>query len=552
VLLIATDRGVERVACACEVAHAAGVRVEMTVAHARSLLAGRAVRVAPHKPDDDARALDRMVQWAFRFSPVVSADYPDGMLLDISGCAHLHAGEERLAKKIVWSLEQWRFPARVCVGPTVAVARAVARHTRERITVIPDHAAGDELRFLPVSALGLEPGIRHALAEVGVVNVDQLLNLPREDLAPRFGSELLRKIDQALGLAQELIEPVKPIEPMVLTRTFEGAVNNQEAIFLAVEQLLREVVGKLERGESGLSRMSIKLRHVGTKARRHEESGNEATRQRGNQNECQITTLPNYYITKSGQDISLSLSFPSRDFAHLWALLRPKLERVHLGYGVEEIVLHVQHLQRLSHSQMELWPDAASATHVDDHAIMGQWLDQVIERLGRHTVVEMQPAERYLPERAFIPQAMQHADTNSSSHSEGEGRGKGKRRNSKCEMRNAKKAIYPAFRPSKLFSPPEHARVIALVPDSPPAWILWQGQEMNVVSGYGPERISAPWWDGRSGHEGTEMRATKAGVRTRHEGETRDYFVIQTEGGIWLWVYRECLTAEWFVHGEWA
>jgi len=213
---------------------------------------------------------------------------------------------------------------------------------------------------------------------------------------------------------------------------------------------------------------------------------------------------------------------------------------VQLGYGVEAIVLRVHHAQRLPHTQMELWPDATSATHIDDHAVMGRWLDQVIERLGRHAVVQIQPAQRYLPEETFTPQIVNQAQSSTLK-----------------VQKHAKKTkesalpCYPAIRPSRLFNPPEHARVIALVPDSPPAWIHWQGQDTNVVCGYGPERISAPWWNESKSHEGEGDQGGSPNKTQRHEGETRDYFVIHTEPGLWLWVYRDCSTGEWFVHGEW-
>lgn len=531
-LLIATDRGVERVACACETAAATGVRHGMTVAHARSLLAGRRIRIAPHRPEDVARSLDRLVQWAFRFSPVVTADDPDGLLLDISGCAHLYAGEERLAKAIISSLEQWRFPARVCVGPTAAVARAVARYSAERIMVIPDHAAGDELCFLPVSALGVEPAIRNALAEIGVVNLDQLLNLPREELAPRFGTALLSRIDHALGLAHELIEPARATEPVEFVRTFEGPVLNQEVIFLTVQELLRNMIARLAADESGVCRMTLTFHridqsHETMQPRSHEETA----------------------MTKSEPDISLALSFPSRDFKHLWSLLRPRLERVHLGYGIEEIVLRVLQIQRLWPIQLDLWPDAASPTHRDNATVLGQWHDQVIERIGRRAVVKMRPVERYLPEEAFASTAMETI----GAKPQGE----------------KTQGSYPAMRPSKLHVPPLHARVIALVPDGPPAWIQWQGREEHVTCSYGPERLSGPWWDAQRGNEATRQRDNKAKLPgSKHtqpspsphhhvaalphgrSSTTRDYFVIQTEPGLWLWVFRD-QGGEWFVHGEW-
>lgn len=548
VLLIATDRGVERVACACEAAAAAGVRHGMTVAHARSLLAGRRVRIAPHRPEDVARALDRLVQWAFRFSPVVTADDPDGLLLDISGCAHLYAGEERLAKAIISSLERWRFPARVCVGPTAAVARAVARYSAERITVIPDHAADDELRFLPVSALGVEPAIRNALAEIGVVSLDQLLNLPREELAPRFGAALLSRIDHALGLAHELIEPARAIEPVEFVRTFEGAVRNQEAIFLVVQELLKKMIARLAAEESGVCRMTLTFHRI--------DESHETMQPRSHEEPA---------MTKFEPDISLSLSFPSRDFKHLWSLLRPRLERVHLGYGIEDIVLRVLQMQRLWPIQLDLWPDATSPTHRDNGAVLGQWLDQVIERIGRCAVVEMHPVERYLPEEAFTPQMMNQAQRSTF---------KAQQTSRKKNNENAgaqTRETYPASRPSQLHGPPQHARVIALVPDGPPAWIQWQGREEHVTCSYGPERLCGPWWsDQYRDHKGAVLEKVRNskfkiqnGLEEKHDSlphhpittsphhEMRDYFVIQTRAGLWLWVFRD-QEGEWFVHGEWS
>ena len=117
--------------------------------------------------------------------------------------------------------------------------------------------------------------------------------------------------------------------------------------------------------------------------------------------------------------------------------------------------------------------------------------------------------------------------------------------------------------PGAWCSPPEHARVIALVPDCPPAWISWRGGKANIICGYGPERIAAPWWDQtrQRGNKATRQqdKSDKGNTSPNHhiatspylQSDTRDYFVIQTEHGQWLWMYRECASGEWFVHGEW-
>ena len=44
----------------------------------------------------DQRFLDAIGDWADRYTPLVGMDRPDGLFLDISGCAHLFGGEKTL------------------------------------------------------------------------------------------------------------------------------------------------------------------------------------------------------------------------------------------------------------------------------------------------------------------------------------------------------------------------------------------------------------------------------------------------------------------------
>ena len=46
----------------------------------------------------------------------------------------------------------------------------------------------------------------------------------------------------------------------------------------------------------------------------------------------------------------------------------------------------------------------------------------------------------------------------------------------------------------------------------------------------------------------SQKRFTSAGDTT---SLSADYFRIQTEGGQWLWVFRELETGRWFVQGGW-
>jgi protein ImuB len=91
-----------------------------------------------------------------------------------------------------------------------------------------------------------------------------------------------------------------------------------------------------------------------------------------------------------------------------------------------------------------------------------------------------------------------------------------------------------ADRPSILFGFPRPAEVITLLPDGPIHRLSWQGGEHTVTACLGPERLAPEWWQGGAAE--------------------RDYFAVQAEHGLWLWVCRDTggARARWGVHGVWA
>lgn len=461
----------------------------VSLAHARSLLTNAPLWIQPFTPEDDTHCLDQLARWALRFSPVVAPDYPNGLLLDIAGCEHLYGGEERLAEKVVASLERFGLSVRLAIAPTFACAQAVARYGKNRITIIPDDAIRASLTPLPVSALRIDQVVCEALTEVGIERVGELLRLPRNELAARFGSGLLKRLDQAVGIAPERIDPIHPSQPLEVTRVFDGPVTSIEAIQAVVADLLSALIAQLQKLVSGVRYLSVELRRVAVEPIR----------------------------------LSLLLTHASSDRAHLWSLLKPKLERMNLGYGVEEVRLQATRTERVGHEQMELWSQVSSVDHTGDGALLGKLLDQLIDRFGTNAVTEAQPVETYVPEQAFLSTAKQ--DTRSKEP----GR----------KVISCRTHIYAASRPSRLFAVPEPVRVVALVPDGPPAWLAWRRQACAIRSSYGPERITLPWW--------TSSQPDRGGSPL-----VRDYYEVQDEHGRWLWLFRERESGRWFVHGEWA
>ena len=69
----------------------------------------------------------QLAAWCLRYAPLVAADPPDGIWIDVTGCAHLFGGEAALLTDLVGRLAAQRFAARAAIADTPGAAHAVAR-----------------------------------------------------------------------------------------------------------------------------------------------------------------------------------------------------------------------------------------------------------------------------------------------------------------------------------------------------------------------------------------------------------------------------------------
>ncbi len=348
VLVYVETAGRQLVSHCCEQAAAAGVRAGLTVAHARALLPAGDAIIRLQQPERDQAALKTLARWALRFSPIVASDPPDGLGLDVAGCERLFGGERRLLGLIADAVERLGFRTRVAMAPTFACAWAVTRFGATKRTIVCEGDLRRVLADLPVAALRLEQDVVEALGEVGIERIGHLLDLPRSSLPARFGHELLAQLDKAVGRAPETIDPVRPVSPVKVERVFSGPVKQLEAIEITVRDLVAELSRVLEQRECGARRLELRIDRF--------DAGPLLE--------------------------SMTLSRPSRDAKHLWSLLRPRVESINLGWGVERLCLAAPHLGRLPHED-ETWGWADEA--VDDRKLdraFGELLDTLGNRLG--------------------------------------------------------------------------------------------------------------------------------------------------------------------------
>ena len=510
ILVVSTIGNRQVIAGRCARSAAAGVRLGMTLAHARALLRddGR-VCVEPFTPERDAAALHWLARWSIRFTPKAAVDAPNGLMLDITGCQRLFRGERRLVRSVADGVRRLGFAARLASAPSIGCAWAMARFGRDDICIVGDDDSDirSAIALLPVAALRIDEDAQDALAMIGIERIEHLFNVPRAELPSRFGFDLLLRLDQVLGRSIETIDPIRPEAPVLVERAFDGPTRNAEGIEITVRQLIDQLHDKLQQRESGALKLDLKL--------------------------VRIDAAPIH--------IDVTLSRPSRDPKHLWSLLRAQVEKANLGFGVEQITLTATRLGSLSHEQISQWPELESPDDDKLRQCSGELLDRLTNRLGADRVTEFDIVETHIPERVFVSRPVLEPSPS-------------KRRQTK---------VTDSDRPSMLFARPEPAEVIAVAPEGPPSWLKWRGRSQRIVSSMGPERIARRWWGGGGGatvqQTYAEPQAPLSGrpagppVRGSDVGvDARDYFRVQDERGAWLWVYREVDGGRWFVHGQWA
>src|SRR5580704_15686903 len=208
-----------------------GLRAGMALADAKAMYP--ALAVADADPEADQRLLAAIADWCDRYTPLVGLDPPDGLTLDITGCAHLFGGETAFCGDIVQRLGLQGFAARAAIADTVGCAWAVARHAhfshpllkgKGDYAIVPPGGARDALLPLRLAALRIAPNIEAALGQAGLKQIADVIDRPRAPLAARFGEEFIRRIDQALGREDEPITPRLPVPPYVAERRFADPI----------------------------------------------------------------------------------------------------------------------------------------------------------------------------------------------------------------------------------------------------------------------------------------------------------------------------------------
>ncbi len=141
-VLSAPDHGRMVITAANEMAQKMGIEPGMVVADARAIFPS--LEVLDDLPGLSEKLLKAIAEWCIRYTNIVAIDPPDGIIMDVTGCAHLWGGEMKYIKDIHLRLKNRGYDVRATMADTIGTAWAIAHYGG----VIPIVESGKQMEAL--------------------------------------------------------------------------------------------------------------------------------------------------------------------------------------------------------------------------------------------------------------------------------------------------------------------------------------------------------------------------------------------------------------------
>ncbi|MEM1138454.1 MAG: DNA polymerase Y family protein [Pseudomonadota bacterium] len=548
--------GGQRLTALNEAARAIGLFRGQLLADARAQCP--TLEAVEHDPAADRVALKALAGWAGRYTPWTApsrgVNGEDGLILDVTGCAHLFGSERALLNDLSNRLQGFGLNARIALADTLGAAWALAHYAAaDEPMLLPPGGQKAALLDLPVAALRLDSGVIEGLEAVGFKTIGDVIDLPRGPLTARFGTDPAHRLDQALGIDEEPVAPEAPLVPFRARRLLPEPIITHEAVLSVLDALASDLCTSLIDQGVGARRLDLHLFRA----------------------DGACFSLP------------VATSRPCHRPDHLIRLFKDQLEiKAHEaapGFGFDAVSLDVTQVETSSPTQLAIAASilrgreagAASAQFTQSpqspskrkppradkrpHGVspgftvdmpivqndsIGHLIDTVGNRLGLSNVYTLEPGIGHLPERSMAVKSATKSGTSIKADSSD--------RSLKDDISSgAKPASPPAngsglSRPLSLLPGPEPIEVLAEIPDGPPRRFQWRRASFDIARFEGPERIAPEWW--------RSARSTGDAPRPR----VRDYYRVEDGEGRRFWLCRHGLYGaepsepKWYIHGFFA
>ena len=390
-------------------------------------------------------SLEALAQTALQFTPHVTIEAPDLLLLDVGASLQLFGGPEKLLQRLrtectiagVATIQLATAPNPTAAGLLARAPHPHVPHQDRRADTPAQRQA--QLNGLPVTGLSTARPHREILQTLGTHTLKDLALLPRPGVARRFGRALLDELDRAMGRAIDVRIPYQPAPVFVTRLELPYQVTESTALLFGARRLLGQLAGWLNAGRLGTRRLTFTAEH----------------------DDCPPTP------------IEVRLATPSRDPDRLCVLLRERLGRIQLPEATHTLGLTCNDASPMGDTTVDLFTSAPP-----EHESLGRLIERLHARLGPGGLWRVNPYPDHRPEAAYRIEWVEDLTRLTTA-------GMPKKN---CMAPDQVPYKRPAGLPRPLWL--LHTPVALAERNTRP---FWHGPLALVA---GPERIETGWWDG--------------------------------------------------------
>jgi protein ImuB len=320
------------------------------------------LRMFDRSKADERRATFALASWAHQFTSDVCLDVTRWMVwLEIGSSLRYFNSLTTLYEQIRAGIELLGYRTSIGIAPTIEAAALLTRHPG-MLPIINKSEIRGAVGPLPLAGLEIGAKAIDQLHTTGLRTVEELLGVPSDALARRFGEELPRYLQRLLGERADVRRRHRA--PAIYRRRFDftEGVELVDGLLFALRRVLQEFAGYLRGRDVAIQHLAVTLLHRDSAA----------------------TVL------------RLVTSAPQRNASHLFALLREKLERTAIPDPVTAIQLSADEFVEPRITQGDFFDDPHRAN--DNWSAL---LDKLRARLGAQAIRRLGLSDDHRPEQAW-------------------------------------------------------------------------------------------------------------------------------------------------------
>jgi protein ImuB len=321
------------------------------------------------RPEAERAALEQLAYFAYSLgAPVHIAteeprwfgDAPMGaVFVEVSASLSLFGGLDALRRHVSERIGEQVLTVKAGLAPTIegSLLAAQAGLVFESLPRLKSW-----LKCQPLVVLRLPEKALSVCQGSGMRTAADVLRLPAESLARRFGPEVPRYLRRLLGKAADPRQAIVPPETFERRWQMHGVIETVEGLLFPLRRLFVELEHYLRARDSGLMRFHIDLVHE----------------------------------DHSRSVVDVGLSMASRDAAHFLLITRQRFERVELPGGVVELALRADAFDAPNVAQHDLFDNAAKR--------LQEWnalVEKLRARWGPDALWSVTSASDQRPEKAW-------------------------------------------------------------------------------------------------------------------------------------------------------